>query len=354
MVTVGIDPHKRVHVAVAVDAGGRRIGKPLTVKNDGQLIITLLKWIRSMIDTTAVTWAIEDGRGFARRLADELLLAGQEVVWVPSRLTVAHRKLHATTGAKSDVIDAIAAAHAAIATPSLSRHQIDERVRELRVLSDYRSDLVKRRTTLINQIKANAHLWLDYTPGDLARAKTITLLSARLDAASMSVHVRHVLTEMITELVDVNQRIHDLDEMIKKLVSPLAPNLLQITGISHTSAAVLVTEIGDITRFSSSAKLARYTGCAPIPVYSSDHERHRLHRGGNRRLNSVLYTAAIVQNRFNSAAQQLTARHLPTKGARGARRILKRHLVDVIHRAMQLDQANWQHHIARCQPAALT
>ena len=34
MVTVGIDPHKHVHVAVAVDAAGKRIGKPLTVKNE--------------------------------------------------------------------------------------------------------------------------------------------------------------------------------------------------------------------------------------------------------------------------------------------------------------------------------
>ncbi|MFJ2866489.1 transposase [Kitasatospora sp. NPDC087314] len=57
--------------------------------------------------------------------------------------------------------------------------------------------------------------------------------------------------------------------------------------------------IGDITRFANAAKLARYTGCAPIPVYSSDKERHRLHRGGNRRLNSVLYTASIVQQRFH-------------------------------------------------------
>ena len=38
--------------------------------------------IRSITDGTA-TWATEDGRGFARRLADGLLLAGQEVVWVP-------------------------------------------------------------------------------------------------------------------------------------------------------------------------------------------------------------------------------------------------------------------------------
>lgn len=354
MVTVGIDPHKRVHVAVAVDARGNRIGKPLTVKNDGLLIVALLTWIRSITDSASLTWAVEDGRGFARRLADGLLLAGQEVVWVPSRLTAAHRKLHAATGSKSDAIDALAAAHAAIATPDLTRHHIDERVRELRVLTDYRSDLVKRRTTMINQLKAQSHLWLDHTPGDLARTKALVTLTARLDVIQVGAHVRHAIAEMISELAEVNHRIHELDAMIKELVSPLAPNLLAITGISHNSAAVLLAEIGDIKRFSSSAKLARYTGCAPIPVYSSNEERHRLHRGGNRRLNSVLYTAAIVQKRFSPAAQQLIARLEPAKGTRGARRIHKRHLVDVIYRAMHTDQASWQHQITRYQPLSLT
>jgi transposase len=354
MVTVGIDPHKHVHVAVAVDARGNRIGRPLTVKNDGLLIIALLAWIRSIADVTSVTWAVEDGRGFARRLADELLLAGQEVVWVPSRLTAAHRRLHAATGSKSDVIDAVAAAHAAIATPDLTRHHIDERIRELRILTDYRGDLVKRRTMMINQLKAQSHLWLDHNPGDLARGKVLATLTAELDAAPIGTHVRNVIAVMISELADANNRIHDLDISIKELVAPLAPNVLAITGISYNSAAVLFVEIGDITRFSSSAKLARYTGCAPIPVFSSDNERHRLHRGGNRRLNSVLYTAAIVQTRFNPAARELIARREPTKGARGARRILKRHLVDVIYRAMHADQSTWQHQISRCQPLALT
>lgn len=354
MVTVGIDPHKRVHVAVAVDAGGKRIGKPLTVKNDAQLIIALRKWIRSIAGGMPVAWAIEDGRGYARRLADELLLAGQDVVWVPSRSMAAHRKLHAATGSKSDAIDAVAVAHAAIAAPDLDRHRIDERVRELRILTDYRSDLVKRRTMIINQLKAHAHLWLDYTPGDLARAKIISALRSRLDTASTNAHVRLVINEMIAELIDANGRIRELDDTIKELVTPLAPNLLEVIGISHNSAAILITEIDDISRFSSSAKLARYTGCAPIPVYSSDNERHRLHRGGNRRLNSVLYTAAIVQKRFSPAAQELIARKKPAKGARGARRILKRHLVDVVYRAMHTDQASWQHQITRYQALALT
>lgn len=351
MVTVGIDPHKHVHIAVAVRDDGRPVGKPLTVKNDAVLIITLLKWIRSITDGTA-TWAIEDGRGFARRLADGLLLAGQEVVWVPSRLTAAHRKLHAATGAKSDPIDAIAAAHAAIATPGLDRHRIDEHVRELRVLVDYRADLIKRRTMVINQLKAHAHVWLGHTPGDLARPKGLTALATLVDTAPLGAHVRQALTGMITEIAGFNQRIRDLGTTIRELVTPLAPALLQITGISYISAAVLIAEIGDITRFSSSAKLARYTGCAPIPVYSSGKERHRLHRGGNRRLNSVLYTAAIVQKRFHPPAQELLARHEPAKGARGARRILQRHLIDVIHQAMTADQGSWQHHITRHQLAA--
>ena len=302
MVTVGIDPHKHVHIAVAVRGDGRPIGKPLTVKNDALLIITLLKWIRSITDGTA-TWAIEDGRGFARRLADGLLLAGQEVVWVPSRLTAAHRKLHAATGAKSDPV-ATAAAHAAIATPDLDRHRIDEHVRELRVLVDYRADLIKRRTMVINQLKAQLHVWLDHTPQDLTRAKNLAMVTTLTSTAQLSPHVRRALAGMTAEIAALNRQIRDLDTTIRQLVSPLAPTLLQVTGISYNSAAVLIAEIGDITRFPSSARLARYTGCAPIPVYSAGQERHRLHRGGNRRLNSVLYTTAIVQKRFSPAAQQ--------------------------------------------------
>ncbi|MEU9545430.1 IS110 family transposase [Streptomyces mirabilis] len=352
MVTVGIDPHKHVHVAVAIGADGRRVSRPLTIKNDATMIGVLLKWIRSIADGMPVTWAIEDGRGFARRLADGLLLAGHEVVRVPTRLMAAHRKLHAATGSKSDPVDAVAVAHAAMATSGLDRHRIDERVRELRVLVDSRGDLVRRRAMVINQTKAYTHLWLDHAPGDLTRRPGMTSLTALLETTEMSAHVRRVLAEMITEIDELNKRVRGLEATIRELVAPLAPALLEITGISHVSAAVLLAEIGDITRFTSSAKLARYTGTAPIPVYSSDKERYRLHRGGNRRLNSVLYTTSIVQQRFHPGARALLARHEPAKGARGARRILKRHLIDVIHRAMTQDRASWQHHITQHQITA--
>jgi transposase len=338
---------------VAVDAAGRQIGKPLTIKNDATLITVVLKWIRSITAVeTGITWAIEDARGHARRLADGLLMAGYDVVWVPARLTAGHRKLHAATGSKSDAIDAAAVAHAAIANPNLARHRIDDQVRQLRMLVDHRGDVVKRRTMLINQLKAQLNLWCNHTPGDLSRTRTVSAAAAIVHAAQLDTHVRLVFDDMLTELTDLNRRVHDLDATIKQLVTPLAPALLEITGISHNSAAVLIAEIGDITRFPTSAKLARYAGAAPIPIYSADKQRHRLHRGGNRRLNSVLYTAAIVQKRFNPAAGELLQRHEPTKGRKGARRILQRHLVDTVHRAMLTDQTSWPHHITRCSPAA--
>lgn len=206
------------------------------------------------------------------------------MAWVPTRLMAARRKLHAATGSKSDPVDAAAVAHAALAAPDLDRHRIDERVREPRVLVDLRADLVRRRTMVINQVKAYAHLWLDHTPGDLARASGLAALTAILDASDLGRHVHRVLAEMMGETADLNQRSRDQQTAIRELVTPLAPALLEITGTSHVSAAVLLAEIGDITRFTSSAELARYTGCAPIPVYSSDKERHRLHRVTEHRL----------------------------------------------------------------------
>src|SRR5258708_27552042 len=80
MLTVGIDPHKHVHVAVAVDADGRRIGRTLTVKTDAGQVASMLTWIRTIAGGQSVAWAIEDGRGHARLLADGLLLACHEVV----------------------------------------------------------------------------------------------------------------------------------------------------------------------------------------------------------------------------------------------------------------------------------
>ncbi|MDT0305319.1 IS110 family RNA-guided transposase, partial [Streptomonospora wellingtoniae] len=269
MVTVGIDPHKRLCYAAAVDAAGRRIG-PVHKTAGARDLSALLEWARRNADgAEQVLWAIEDGRGLARPLADALLLAGQRVVWVPARAMAAHRRLHNRTGAKSDAIDAAAVARAAVAEPDLAPHRIDERVRELRLMADRRADAVQRRTQLCNKLTAWIHTWFDHAPADLARAKHRAALQAAIEDAALPAYAREAFTGVLAEIAELSALICGLERDIAREVEPLAPHLLAIPGIGPVSAAVLLGEIGDITRFPTAAKLAAHTGCAPIPVSSS-------------------------------------------------------------------------------------
>lgn len=77
---------------------------------------------------------------------------------VPTRPAAAHRKLPPAGGSKTDPVDATAAGHAAIASPSLDRYRIDERVREPRVPVDYRSDVNRRRTVAIDELKSHVRI----------------------------------------------------------------------------------------------------------------------------------------------------------------------------------------------------
>ncbi|MDT0305320.1 IS110 family transposase, partial [Streptomonospora wellingtoniae] len=238
MVTVGIDPHKRVCYAAAVDAAGQRIG-PVHKNAGARDLSALLAWARSLGEPAGIVWAIEDGRGLARPLADALLLAGHRVVWVPARAMAAHRRLRNRTGAKSDAIDAAAVAHAAMAASDAAPHRIDPGVRTLRLLADARADLVARRTQVANRIIAWAHTWLDHTPGDLGRPKGRAALAAVLETAGLDTQAQEVLTGALAEAGDLSARIAGLEARIRHLVEPLAGHLLAIPGIGPVSAAVL-------------------------------------------------------------------------------------------------------------------
>ena len=68
------------------------------------------------------------------------------------------------------------------------------------------------------------------------------------------------------------------------------------------TAAKLVGEIADVTRFTNDAKLARNAGTAPIPASSGRTQRHRLDHGGNRQINCALHRLAITKGRLDRKA----------------------------------------------------
>lgn len=101
-------------------------------------------------------WAIEDCRQLSRRLERDLLAAGERIVRVPPK-PMANCRSSARTYGKSDPIDALAVARAALREPDLPTASLDGDTRELRLLVDHRDDLVAERTRAINRLRWHLH-----------------------------------------------------------------------------------------------------------------------------------------------------------------------------------------------------
>src|SRR4029453_11695625 len=104
--------------------------------------------------------------------------------------------------------------------------------------------------------------------------------------------------------------------------------LTRLCGVSLLTAGALAGLLGPGRRFATDAQLAAYAGVAPLEASSAGRVRHRLNRGGNRRLNAILYRIAITQAGASPQAKPSLGRRAGEgKSRREALRALKRHLV---------------------------
>ncbi len=91
------------------------------------------------------------------------------------------------------------------------------------------------------------------------------------------------------------QRLHLVLEQARALAQQIgqvaaarfAP-LTAICGVNLLTAGALAGILGPGRRFTSDAQVAAYAGVAPLEASSGDRVRHRLNRGGTRRLNAIL------------------------------------------------------------------
>ncbi len=104
--------------------------------------------------------------------------------------------------------------------------------------------------------------------------------------------------EHADDVAELDVKIKAMAKRIAAAVGQRPSALTDIKGIAAIGTALILGEVGDVRRFRSKHHFASYTGTAPIDVSSGDQNRHRLNRGGNRRLNYALHTAALVQIRF--------------------------------------------------------
>lgn len=139
MIVIGVDVHKQSVTAVAVDEAGRPLDEKTVLVGSDELV----GWAAALAGERL--WALEDCRQLTVWLERQLLGRGEELVRVSPKLTVPERRAGRARG-KSDPIDALAIARAAVREPDLPRPRPGERVHvEIKLLVDHRDDLVEER-----------------------------------------------------------------------------------------------------------------------------------------------------------------------------------------------------------------
>jgi transposase len=333
MVTIGGDPHKSSHTFVAADGNGRQLAEK-TCSADPAGDLEALCWAGQWPERV---WALENSRHLVRCLERDLLVAGEAVVRVPSRLMAETRRTGRQRG-KSDPIDALAVARAALREPGLPVAQLEGISRDVRLLVDHREDLIGERSRLQNRLRWHLHeLEPGYPVGPLDRTATQRKLETRL--ASHGGRVAELAREQLGRIRELTPRIKQLEAELGQLVRPLVPTLLALQGCGVLTAAKIIGEVGNISRFRSTAAFARHNGSAPIPVWSGNNDHHRLNPGGNRQLNAALHRIAITQIRTDGLGRPYFEHRLHEGDTRKeALRALKRRLSDEVYRRLLSDE----------------
>ena len=337
-VLIGIDPHSRIHVAAAIDQHGRCMARHEAGASPEQLT-ELLDWIAT---TGAEKVAVEGSKGYGLPLARLLLAAGHTVVDVSSNLTADERKRSRRRG-KDDEGDAVAIARIALREPDLPTMDQAHLDADLKLLVDARDQLVQEEARVRNRLHA---LLLVMTPGyqqitgplnsrpAFARARSLALKARKTDPmrAKLALAATRRLNALRAEQAGLE------GDISSELARRQPTHLQAIPGVGPLVAAKILGEVRDVRHYVSAPALAAHAGVAPIPASSGNTQRHRLARGGNRQLNRAFFTIAMVQARWHPEARTYLARkRAEGKNGAEARRCLKRHLANVVYRALIAD-----------------
>ncbi len=335
MVVLGADLHKRTHTVVAVDEAGRKLAeRTVTATPEGHL--ELRRWAARWSERR---WALEDCRHLSRRLEADLVRAGESVVRVPPKLMAGARRSVREPG-KSDPIDAFAVARAALANPDLPTATLDGAERELRLLVDYREDLVGERTRHEQRLRWFLVELGIAEPAARSLDRAVVQRSLAAELAPRTEPVARFARELLDRIVELTAAIRGLEAEIGQLVPSMAPSLLALAGCGPLTAAKIVGETAGVRRFRSKEAFARHNGTAPVPVWSGATTRFRLSRDGNRQLNLALHRIAITQIRLGGPGRAYFEHRFAAGDTKTeAIRALRRRISDEVFRRMRHDEA---------------
>jgi transposase len=330
-VVVGVDTHKHLHVAVALDQLGGLLGQ-LTVPADTGGYSQLAQWAAT--HGKVVVFGVEGTGSYGAGLTSHLRRLGNRVVEVnrPDRRVRRQR-------GKTDPIDAENAARAVLAgTATATPKSADGTVEMLRQLKIARDTAVKARTQAMITLKAlvvTAPTDLREPLDGLSKMALIGRCAGLRPGpvTTPTAAAKHALRALARRWLALTEEINTHDELLNRLTTRHAPQLLAQFGIGADTAAEMLVLAGDNPqRIHSEAAFAKLCGACPVPASSGKTIRYRLNRGGHRQANAALYRVVIVRMRFHQPTIDYVARRT-TQGKSKAEiiRCLKRFLAREIY-----------------------
>ena len=332
---IGVDTHADSHALALVDAHTHRTCRSLTVAATRSGYRRALRLARKHAPGRRA-WALEGSGSYGAGLARFLCSRGEQVLEVERPCREGRRGR-----LKSDALDAERAARSVVRGAAGARPRLGSNTRALRALLVAREGAVVARSAALNELRA----LLVGAPPELrerlqgrSRATLVTAC-ARLRGGregSERAAVALALRSLARRIGELDAEAGALEAEIARRVQVLAPRLLERRGVGPICAAWVLVAWSQPGRLRSEAAFARLGGVAPIPASSGKTIRHRLDRGGDRRLNRALHTIVLCRRRTDAETMAYIARRVSEgKSEREAVRGLKRYLARSLFRQLE-------------------
>jgi len=332
---IGVDTHRDTLTAAAVTNLGGVLAQT-TTSADAAGYQQLLDFARLHLPGRRC-WAVEGAGSFGAGLTAVLQQSGEQVVEVARPKRSASR-----SGAKSDALDAVRAAHQALGhdRPAIPRRRGEREA--LRALLTTSRSATLARVAAIGQLKA----LIVGAPEELRAELRGRCTSSQIDyCASLRARPTRSLEHRATvrALRLTAQRVQflaaeadQLQAELTVLIQAVVPWLLEVPGVGPLSAAQVLVSWSHAGRFRSEAAFAALAGTHPIPASSGQVTRYRLNRGGDRQLNRALHTILLLRLRIDPDTRTYMARRTAQgKSRRDAKRCLRRVIARQLFRLLE-------------------
>lgn len=335
MVYIGIDIAKFKHFASVVSSDGKVIVKPFPFENSRQGFIKLVEEIENFHDCLI---GLESTGHYAENLIYFLYERGYQIGVINPIQTDALRDSNIRK-TKTDKVDTMLIVQCLMLKKYSLVTSQDINIIKLRRLSRFRLETVQQQTRIKTQLtgcldivfpelsnffNGNLHLKVSYTLLEKhPSAKAIS--SARIDGltnllynnskgryhqdkavqlkslAKESVGLNNPAIELqiqclIKQLRLYHKQIKEIDLAIMTLMELLNSPILTIPGVGYTLGSMIISEIGDIKRFSNPSKLLAFAGLDPIVKQSGNFQADtmKISKRGSTYLRYAIYRVAFI------------------------------------------------------------